>query len=120
MICLLTLKSEPNADGQPTDQPSSVLLSFLNDIQSSATTVSEAETCPKVLEAIEAGINRANSAAISRAQYIRKWKILPGDFTIEGGELTPTMKLKRRTVDAKFKAVIDELYPEDTQIMARL
>jgi long-chain acyl-CoA synthetase len=34
------------------------------------------------------------------------------DFTIEGGELTPTFKIKRRVIDAKYKDVIDRMYAE--------
>ena len=40
-----------------------------------------------VLKAIQAGIDKANKKAISRAQYIQKWSILPKDFSIPGGEL---------------------------------
>ena len=36
---------------------------------------------------------------ISKAQFIRKWTLIPGDFSVDGGELTPTLKLKRRVVE---------------------
>ena len=41
----------------------------------------------KVFTAIQDGIDRANRKAVSRAQLIRKWVILPHDFSIAGGEL---------------------------------
>jgi len=40
--------------------------------------------------------------AISRAHNIRKWCLIPGDFSVENGELTPTLKLKRRIVEKKW------------------
>jgi long-subunit acyl-CoA synthetase (AMP-forming) len=41
---------------------------------------------------------------------IRRFEILPGQFTIEGGELTPTMKLKRRVIKEKYADAIERLY----------
>ncbi len=43
-------------------------------------------------------------------ESIKKFSILPGDFTVETGELTPSLKVKRRFCDQKFKTQIDELY----------
>jgi long-chain acyl-CoA synthetase len=42
----------------------------------------------------------------------KKIALIEHDFTIEGGELTPTLKVRRRVVDTKYKAVIDALYEE--------
>ena len=39
-----------------------------------------------------------NSKAISRVTQIKKWKILEKDFSIEGGELTLTLKVKRKVI----------------------
>ena len=41
----------------------------------------------KVLKAIQDGIDRTNKQAVSRAQKIQKWTILPRDFSVPGGEL---------------------------------
>jgi long-chain acyl-CoA synthetase len=46
-------------------------------------------------------------------QVINAFKLLPRELTIEGGELTPTLKVKRRIVDQKYKSVIDGLYKGD-------
>jgi long-chain acyl-CoA synthetase len=48
------------------------------------------------------------------AQYerVKKIALLEKEFTIEGGELTPTMKVKRRVIDEKYRDVIDRLYAE--------
>ena len=39
----------------------------------------------------------------SKAQIVQKWKLLPGDFSMCKGELTPTMKLKRDIVADKYR-----------------
>jgi long-chain acyl-CoA synthetase len=46
------------------------------------------------------------------AQYerVKKFALCENEFTVEGGELTPTMKVKRRVIDEKYKAIIDEMY----------
>lgn len=43
-------------------------------------------------------------------ESIKRFRILPNDFTVEGGELTPSLKVKRKVVDQRFKQIIDELY----------
>lgn len=42
-------------------------------------------------------------SAVSKAAYLRKWILIDGDFTIDGGELTPTMKVKRKVVYKKYE-----------------
>jgi long-subunit acyl-CoA synthetase (AMP-forming) len=43
---------------------------------------------------------------------IKKWKILDRDFSIEGGELTPTFKVKRKVVNKLHSEAIESLYAE--------
>ncbi len=43
-------------------------------------------------------------------ERIKRWKILPRDFTVATGELTPTLKVKRDVVNARYADLIDELY----------
>ena len=64
------------------------------------------------LKEIDEGIKRANENSISRAHYIRKWTLIPGDFTVGGGELTPTLKLKRKTTASKYADAILKLYQD--------
>jgi len=47
---------------------------------------------------------------LARYEQIRIWELLPADFTIETGELTPTQKIKRRVINEKYSGVIDHLY----------
>jgi long-chain acyl-CoA synthetase len=58
---------------------------------------------------IEDAIAAAN-AQVSRAESIREFRILSTDFTVEGGELTPTMKLKRGVVTERYSDVIASIY----------
>jgi len=53
---------------------------------------------------------------VSRAAHIKKFALLPVDFSQPGGELTPTMKLKRKVTEKKFKKEIDELYASEAKM----
>jgi long-subunit acyl-CoA synthetase (AMP-forming) len=66
--------------------------------------------CQALRKIIHEGIEAANAKAISRAQKISKFTILPVEFSVDGGELTPTMKLKRKVINEKYKAEIETLY----------
>ena len=47
---------------------------------------------------------------LAHYEEVRAWHLLPEEFSIEGGELTPTQKVKRRVVDEKYRAEIDSMY----------
>jgi long-chain acyl-CoA synthetase len=49
---------------------------------------------------------------LAHFETIKKILIVPDEFTVAGGEITPTLKLKRRVIEAKYKMQIDELYQE--------
>jgi long-chain acyl-CoA synthetase len=71
--------------------------------------VDEARNHPAVLAEIQSAIDRAN-VKVSRAESIRKFVILPTEFTEDSGHLTPKMSIKRHVIVADFSAEIDELY----------
>ena len=50
------------------------------------------------------------TASLTDYERIRRVALLPNEFTIDGGELTPTLKVKRRVIDERFGSLIDELY----------
>jgi long-subunit acyl-CoA synthetase (AMP-forming) len=52
-------------------------------------------------------------------ETIKRFALLPSEFTITGGELTPTMKVKRRVVEERWRTVIDALYEETITQHAR-
>ncbi len=58
---------------------------------------------------IEAAVAQANEK-LSRVEQIKKFALLPAEWMPGGDELTPTMKLKRKPIDAKYKAEIEKLY----------
>ncbi|HWU20808.1 MAG TPA: AMP-dependent synthetase/ligase [Nocardioides sp.] len=64
---------------------------------------------PSVRAVLEEAIAQAN-ARLSRVEQIKRFTILPADWLPGGDELTPTMKLKRRPIDAKYAAEIEALY----------
>ncbi|MFI0353692.1 AMP-dependent synthetase/ligase [Actinomadura sp. 9N407] len=64
---------------------------------------------PLVLEEVGKAVEDAN-ARLARVQQVKKWRLLPAEWTAESEELTPTLKLKRRIVHAKYTDAIDTLY----------
>jgi long-chain acyl-CoA synthetase len=64
---------------------------------------------PDVLAEVEAGVREAN-AQFSQVEQIKKWKVLGAEWLPDSEELTPTMKLKRRGVNAKYAEEIESLY----------
>jgi len=58
---------------------------------------------------IAAAVEAAN-ASLSRVEQIKRFEILDADWAPGGDELTPTMKLKRRPIEAKYQSVISRLY----------
>jgi long-chain acyl-CoA synthetase len=64
---------------------------------------------PTVLEVVAEAVAGAN-ARLARVQQVKTWRLLPVEWTAESEELTPTLKLKRRVVHAKYADIIDSLY----------
>jgi len=64
---------------------------------------------PKLVERIGRTIEEKNTQLQSYAK-IKRFTVLPIDFTLDGGELTPTLKVKRKVVSQKYKDAIEELY----------
>ena len=76
------------------------------------------ENDPHVEDAIrrelQSGIDAIN-ARHTRAETIRRFAILPQPLSIEAGDLTPTMKVRRATVLQRLQPVIDELYRQGAE-----
>jgi long-chain acyl-CoA synthetase len=71
--------------------------------------LAQARTSPEVLAAIDEAVQRANKA-VSRAESIRKYRILESDLTIANGYLTPKLSVKRNVVLKDFAGEVDALY----------
>ena len=93
---------------------SSIAVEWCREVGSKANTVEEALVDPEVKRAIQEGVSRVNSGAISNAQRVQKWCIIPTDFSLPGGELGPTLKLKRHFVLEKYQKKIDNFYGVET------
>jgi long-subunit acyl-CoA synthetase (AMP-forming) len=50
------------------------------------------------------------NSKVARFQTIKKFEVLPHMLSVEGGELTPTMKVKRNIINTKYKAIVDSMY----------
>jgi long-chain acyl-CoA synthetase len=69
----------------------------------------EIAKAPPVLETVQQAVARANKQ-LADFEQIRKFRILERDFSIETGELTPTMKVRRGRVLENFRSTISEMY----------
>ncbi len=74
-----------------------------------AESLAELAADPTVLAEVGRAVDETNSR-LARVQQIKYWRLLPVEWTAESEELTPTLKLKRRVVHAKYADVIDALY----------
>ena len=114
LSCFLTLKvilDKTNND-MPTNELTPAAIEWCKSVGSNATKVTDILSGPdgNVMAAIQAGIDKANKRAVSRAACVQKWTVLPLDFSIPGGELGPTLKLKRFAFNKKYVTTIDRFY----------
>lgn len=97
IACLVTLDADSlpawlKQQGRPAETP-----------------ITELVDDPALLAEIQAGIDDANKA-VSKAESIRKFKVLPIDWTEAEGQITPSLKLKRNVVMAEFADEVESLY----------
>ncbi|KAG8576396.1 hypothetical protein GDO81_009845 [Engystomops pustulosus] len=110
---LLTLKSTVDPDTlEPLDKLTPEAIHFCHDVGSKAMTVCEVvgQKDTSVYKAIQEGIDKVNLEAVSNAQRIQKWTILSKDFSIAGGEMGPTMKIKRHAILDKYSKEVEAFY----------
>ncbi|MEN8238343.1 MAG: long-chain fatty acid--CoA ligase [Actinomycetota bacterium] len=62
-----------------------------------------------LIAAVGSAVDEANKA-VSHAEAIKEFRILPEDLSVGGGELTPTLKMRRAVVAAKYADLIDDIY----------
>jgi long-chain acyl-CoA synthetase len=72
-------------------------------------TIEELSAHPQIEHLFDNVLKRAN-AKLSRFEQLKAVQLLIKELTVEGGELTPTLKVKRRVVFAKYKSLIDSMY----------
>ncbi|GAB6984768.1 AMP-dependent synthetase/ligase [Nocardioides pyridinolyticus] len=72
-------------------------------------TVADLVEDPDLLATVQEAVDEANKA-VSKAESIRRFTVLPGEWTEEGGQLTPSLKLKRNVVMRELRDEVDALY----------
>lgn len=113
LIVLVTLKSNMNNDtGAPLDTLNPDVLKWAKSIGSKAETVTDVISSrdPLIYGEIDKAIKTVNTQAISNAQKVQKFEILPHDFSIPTGELGPTLKLRKNIVANMYADLIDKMY----------
>jgi len=73
------------------------------------TTMAKLADDPEMVAEIQVAVDEANHA-VSRAESIRRFRILPEDFTEQNGYLTPSLKVRRNVVMKDFAAEVESLY----------
>ncbi len=67
---------------------------------------------PKLLAFLQKHIDEEVNSLFAKVEQIRQFRVLPRDFTVEDGELTPTLKIKRRIINEHFQDEIESMYAE--------
>ncbi len=75
-------------------------------------TAGELHTSGEIRAQIQGAIDQANQA-LARVEQVKKFAILPKPFGIDSGELTPTMKIKRKVVAQMYAREIESMYAAD-------
>jgi long-subunit acyl-CoA synthetase (AMP-forming) len=70
---------------------------------------------PPIRAEIGRGIRDQVNPRFARVEQVRDIEILPGELTIDSGDLTATMKLRRSVVTTRHASLIDAMYARDTQ-----
>jgi long-subunit acyl-CoA synthetase (AMP-forming) len=78
---------------------------------SPARTTAEAARCPIFLAHVQGRVERLNRG-LARYETVKRVALLPSELSVEAGELTPTLKLKRRVILERHREVVDALYAE--------
>ena len=66
---------------------------------------------PRIVDLVRRHVEHVN-ANLARYEAIRRWAILPAEFRVETGELTPSLKVRRRVVEERYRSVLESLYAE--------
>ena len=118
MSALITFKVEVDMKtGTPSTNLTADSIKFIKDNAGVDVKTSE-EACSnqKVFECIQKCVNETNKTLVSKAAHIKKFALIPVDFSLPGGELTPTMKLKRKVTEQKYIDVVEKIYASEAKM----
>lgn len=85
------------------------LISFANEHKIDISDIKNFLGTPKIFQYVSNEINRLSNQ-LARFEQIKKFTLLSEPFTIENGELTPTLKIKRKFVEQKYLEIVDRMY----------
>ncbi|WP_437571847.1 AMP-dependent synthetase/ligase [Sorangium sp. So ce542] len=68
-------------------------------------------TTPEVVDQVKAHIDALN-AGLASFEQIKRFTVLGREFSVQDGEMTPTLKMKRNVIEQRFRGVIDQMYAE--------
>ncbi|MFP5487218.1 MAG: long-chain fatty acid--CoA ligase, partial [Acidimicrobiia bacterium] len=97
LVALLTLDPDDAADWATRHGAFADISSLIND--------------PALRDEVAAGVERVNREH-APVEQIKHWRLLHEPFTVEGGELTPTMKVKRAFVIERHADLVEEMYTD--------
>ena len=106
--CLVVGDNQPFIAALVTIDPDAIKAWITNNKKDGAT-IPDLVNDPDLVAAIQTAVDEANKA-VSRAESIRKFTILPSDFTIAGGHLTAKLSVKRHVVAKEFAKEIEALF----------
>jgi len=118
LACLLTVKAVPDPlTLEITDQLDALAWEWCNSLgcqpESVSDLVNNKEKYSAVWDQIMETLNKVNRESSSKAAKVRKFVLLPTEFSIAGGELGPTLKIKRFAVEKKYAKEIEQMYVLD-------
>ena len=118
MAALITLKVDVDpATGQPSKNLTPQCIQFFQKtLGVDLKTTDDAMKEPKVIEYINKCVEATNQKSVSRAAHIRKFTLIPVDFSIIGGELTPSTKLKRKVTEKKYQKEVDKMFAPEPKL----
>ncbi len=67
---------------------------------------------PRVIAQYESIIRQVN-ADLASFETVKRFRIVPEEWSIDGGEMTPSLKLKRRVITSRYAVLIDEIYADE-------
>jgi long-chain acyl-CoA synthetase len=77
---------------------------------SSSTSVQGIHADASLIGEIQRGVDEKVNTLFARVEHVRKFTVLPRDFTVDDGELTPTLKIKRSVIYEHFSGEIEAMY----------
>ncbi len=106
--CMVVGDNQPFIAALITLDPDSIK-SWVKSNKKAGAAIADLTTDPALIDVIQTAVDEANKA-VSRAESIRKFTILPQDFTIADGQLTAKLSVKRHVVNQQFAQEIADLF----------